>query len=421
MPVAALTDGLRPGAHLSQHPLWLLQIGVLYLLVGWLLGSYTVLRWPGLRFTLLIKRLLLTAGATGLALVLLGWLFDTPERVTLLHRGTLVLLLSLESVWSLGLRVLLRLIGAAPGSEDPLQLLATPQQGDHIAREWRRTPYSSAPRLLSPGLLGRELIRRSQLRQLAVAPGLDLDPEQQRQLLRLERRGVAVGSLEQMAEQRLERLPPSLLPQDWLDYAQLPWSNAFSFQRKLKRVADLAVAALLLVLTAPVLVVAALWIRLEDGGPVFYVQERSGWLGQPFLVLKLRTMQHQPTAGPACWTVPGDQRITRIGRVLRPTRLDELPQLLNVLRGEMSLIGPRPERPELEQQLEAAIPHYRKRHWMPPGLSGWAQVCAPYAASLEEAELKLSYDLYYLRHWSTALDLLILAKTIKTVLKGAGR
>ncbi len=107
--------------------------------------------------------------------------------------------------------------------------------------------------------------------------------------------------------------------------------------------------------------------------------------------------------------------------MLRRTRLDELPQLINVLRGEMSLIGPRPERPELEQDLEVRIPHYRKRHWMLPGLSGWAQVCAPYAASVEEAELKLSYDLYYLRHFSVWLDLLILAKTVKTILKARGR
>lgn len=110
-----------------------------------------------------------------------------------------------------------------------------------------------------------------------------------------------------------------------------------------------------------------------------------------------------------------------MGLLLRRTRLDELPQLLNVLWGDMSLIGPRPERPELEHELELRIPHYRKRHWMRPGLSGWAQVCAPYAASVEEAELKLSYDLFYLRHWSTWLDLLILAKTIKTVLKAKGR
>jgi len=421
LPVALLTDRLRPGAALLQHPGGLLLIGLIYLLLGWLLGSYTVLRWPGLRAGLLVQRLVLSAGATALALVLLAWLVDAPERVTLLHRGTMALLLGLQMLWSLGLRLLMRGIGAAPGTAPPQSLLVSRQAGEQVRREWQRTPYVSEPRLLPPGLLNRELNRRSRLRELAVAPGLELDSEQQRLLDRLERRGVALASLEQLAEQQLQRLPPALLPQDWLEYAQLPWSNEFSFQRKLKRVADVAVALVLLVLTAPLLLLAALAIRLEDGGPVVYVQERSGWMGEPFQLIKLRTMQHRRTDGLACWTVPGDQRITRVGRLLRPSRLDELPQLLNVLRGEMSLIGPRPERPELEVRLEQAIPHYRKRHWMPPGLSGWAQVCAPYAASVEEAELKLSYDLYYLRHWSTALDLLILAKTIKTVLKGAGR
>ena len=116
-----------------------------------------------------------------------------------------------------------------------------------------------------------------------------------------------------------------------------------------------------------------------------------------------------------------DRRITRVGLWLRRLRLDELPQLINVLRGDMSLIGPRPERPELEHELEEHIPHYRKRHWMRPGLSGWAQVCAPYAASIEDSDLKLSYDLYYLKHFSTWLDLIILFRTIKTVLKAGGR
>ena len=421
LPVAAFTDRVRPGALLLQNPLGLLWIGVVYLLLGWLLGSYTVLRWPGLRLSLLMQRLALTAAATVLALVLLGWIVDVSEQLTLLHRGTLVLLLIIQSIWSLLLRLVLRGIGAAPGTARPQTLLATPEEGEQIRREWQRTPYVNQPRLLRPGVLNRELNRRSRLRELAVAPGLDLDPDQRRQLNRLERRGLSVASLEQLAEHQLQRLPPSLLPYDWLEYAQLPWSNEFSFQRKLKRVADVAVAMLLLVATAPLLLLVAAAIRLEDGGPVFYVQERSGWLGQPFQLLKLRTMLHRTTDGPACWTVPGDQRVTRVGRLLRPTRFDELPQLINVLRGEMSLIGPRPERPQLEIELEHAIPHYRKRHWMPPGLSGWAQVCAPYAASVEEAELKLSYDLYYLRHWSTALDLLILAKTVKTVLKGAGR
>ncbi len=421
VPAATIVDALRPGALLSLQVFDVLKCASLYLLLGWLLGSYTVLRWPGLGLSLVLKRLLLTAIATGLAMVLLGWLLNASETVTVLHRGTLVLLLSLEMLWGLGIRVGLRLVGAVPGRPSPLLLLASPKQGRLIAQEWVRTPQPNAPRLLSPGLLRSELMGPRDMGQLAVAPELELEPEQQRQLEQLEQRGVTLSSLEQMVEERLERLPPALLPQEWLDYAQLRWSNEFSFQRKLKRVADVAVAGLLLLLSSPLLLLAALGIWLEDRGPVLYVQERSGWMGQPFRVLKLRTMRQQRHEGPASWTVPGDQRITRVGRLLRPSRLDELPQLLNVIRGEMSLIGPRPERPELEHEMERSIPHYRKRHWMPPGLSGWAQVCAPYAASIEEAELKLSYDLYYLRHWSTALDLLILAKTIKTVLKGAGR
>ena len=416
-----LAHQLRPLAQLHTHPDWLFQLGWIYLLVGWLFGNYTVLRWHGLRLGLLLKRLALTGGGTALLLVLLGWLLNAPEEITLLQRGNLLALLMFQSFWSLGVRLVLRVSGVAPGAADPLPLMASGSQARLIAREWLRSPNARRPQLISPSSLGQERLRRSRLRQLTLAPGLVLEPEQQRQLEQLEQRGVSLTTLEQLVGTQLERLPPALLPQEWLDYADLPWSDEFSLQRKLKRVADVAVALLLLTVSAPVMLLAALLIRLEDGGPVFYEQERSGWMGRPFRLFKLRTMQHRSTDGPACWTTPGDQRITRIGQLLRPIRLDELPQLLNVLRGEMSLIGPRPERPELEDQLEASIPHYRKRHWMPPGLSGWAQVCAPYAASVEEAELKLSYDLYYLRHWGTALDLLILVKTIKTVLKGSGR
>ena len=201
----------------------------------------------------------------------------------------------------------------------------------------------------------------------------------------------------------------------------MPWAAPFSVQAQLKRLADLLIAALLLLLTAPFVCLAAILIWLEDHGPVFYRQQRSGWLGRPFTVLKLRTMRHQSKSEQTPWTQPGDQRITTVGLWLRRLRLDELPQLLNVLNGEMSLIGPRPEQPKLEHDLERHIPHYRKRHWMRPGLSGWAQVCAPYASSIEDSDFKLSYDLYYLRHFSIWLDLVILFRTIKTVLKAGGR
>jgi len=228
-------------------------------------------------------------------------------------------------------------------------------------------------------------------------------------------------TLLEMAEHQQQRLLPAHLPEEALTLDDVPWADSLSVQRQLKRTADVVVAAVLLLLTLPLMVLAALLIWLDDPGPVFYVQDRSGWMGETFRLYKLRTMRQADPAAPARWTIRNDDRITRVGWFLRRVRLDELPQLLNVLIGDMSLIGPRPERPELEHDLEESIPHYRKRHWMPPGLSGWAQVCAPYAASVEEAELKLSYDLYYLRHWNVGLDLLILLKTIKTVLKASGR
>jgi lipopolysaccharide/colanic/teichoic acid biosynthesis glycosyltransferase len=225
----------------------------------------------------------------------------------------------------------------------------------------------------------------------------------------------------EMAEHQQQRLPPAHLPEEALTLDDVPWADTLSVQRQLKRTADVAVAASLLLLTLPLIALAGLMIWLEDRGPTFYMQHRSGWMGETFRLYKLRTMRCSNPSEPATWTQPRDDRITRVGWFLRRVRLDELPQLLNVLLGDMSLIGPRPERPELEHELEERIPHYRKRHWMPPGLSGWAQVSASYASSVSEAELKLSYDLYYLRHWNVGLDLLILLKTIKTVLKAGGR
>ena len=258
----------------------------------------------------------------------------------------------------------------------------------------------------------------------AITPALRQAPELRPLLDRSEvsdPRQLRVLSVISLFDQQQERLPPLLITEDGLTYDDLPWAATFSVQAQLKRLADLLVSAALLLITAPLVLFAGVLIWLDDRGPIFYAQQRSGWLGKPFRVLKLRTMTVQPRDAPATWTTPGDYRITMVGRFLRRIRIDELPQLFNVLKGEMSLIGPRPERPEFKQDLERQIPHYRKRHWMRPGLSGWAQVCAPYASSVEDSDLKLSYDLYYLRHFSTWLDLVILFRTIKTVLKAGGR
>ena len=149
--------------------------------------------------------------------------------------------------------------------------------------------------------------------------------------------------------------------------------------------------------SAPLLLVAALLIRLEDGGPILYSQIRTGLYGEAIRIWKLRSMGQAAEREGARWASRDDPRVTRVGGWLRRLRIDELPQLVAVLKGDMSLIGPRPERPELEETLENVIPHYRVRHWVRPGLSGWAQVCYPYGASIADSRMKLSYDLYYLR------------------------
>ena len=322
-------------------------------------------------------------------------------------------------LWSVLCRVLLRRGVLVP--PPPACVLVTASDERSIVRDaWQRTP----PREPLQELTLKEVVSLSPPLVVAVGHSLQRDSDQLRLLAQLESRDPRETVLTTplaLIERQLERLPPRLLPEPWLQFAELPSNRMFSFERQLKRVADLIVALALLVVTSPLMLVAMLMIWLEDHGPVFYVQGRSGWLGQPFRVYKLRTMTVASSLADPRWTQPGDQRITWIGNWLRKLRLDELPQLFNVLRGDMSLIGPRPELPEFEKALEEHIPHYRKRHWMRPGLSGWSQVCAPYAASVEDSELKLSYDLYYLKNFSIWLDLIILFRTIKTVLKASGR
>jgi len=325
--------------------------------------------------------------------------------------------------WALLVRLALRkglLLSDAPR----LLLLAHHNEIPAVLAAWQRIPHRQRLSPVDALRLQGRLEQPEQPLLVAVSSEMRLDPSQRSLLESLEMRDPRVVrsvSVLSLFEQQQERLPPVLMGDVSFTYDDLPWASTFSVQAQLKRMADLMVSALLLLFTAPLMAVAALLIWLEDRGPIFYTQQRSGWLGRPFTVLKLRTMTVQPADAPPEWTQVGDHRITPVGSVLRRLRLDELPQLLNVLNGEMSLIGPRPERPELELQLELSIPHYRKRHWMRPGLSGWAQVCAPYASCIEDSDLKLSYDLYYLRHFSTWLDLVILFRTIKTVLKASGR
>ncbi len=256
---------------------------------------------------------------------------------------------------------------------------------------------------------------------LVLAITHDVGGDLLRAVMRCYEQGVRVLSMQSLYEQLAQRVPVEHVGNNWFVVLPLEQNGGQRAYGAIKRLTEMALAALVLVLFAPVLPVLALLIKLDSPGPVFYTQQRVGRAGRPFRLVKLRSMVADAEKdGRAQWAQQGDARVTRVGRSLRKSRLDEVPQLLNVLKGDMSLIGPRPERPEFVAQLEEQIPFYRTRLAVRPGLAGWAQVNYPYANSVEDALVKLQYDLYYIKHQSLYLDLIIVLKTVGVVLTMRG-
>ena len=262
------------------------------------------------------------------------------------------------------------------------------------------------------------------LRNWAVEDDVDeivfesgLTPQDELALLGCLDAGVKVSSYSDFIEERYNLIPVDKIDAKWLFSTRLDLSHPY--YQGVKRFIDIAVSSVGLVVTAPLILVVAIIIKLESKGTVFYSQVRTGRFSRSFRIYKLRTMASNSEVNGAQWAVKNDSRITAVGKVLRKTRLDELPQFWNVLKGEMSLIGPRPERPEFVGELSKEIPFYQQRHLVKPGLSGWAQVNYPYGASVEDAYNKLTYDFYYIKNASLALDLQIVLRTIGTVMKGS--
>lgn len=239
-------------------------------------------------------------------------------------------------------------------------------------------------------------------------------------LLKEREQGKSIIPLMNWCEEQLQRIPPELVHPQWLLRAEGFGLRPGSKSWRIKRATDILGAAVLLIGTLPIVVAASILVWVEDRGPIFYSQIRTGLYGKPIRIWKLRSMKVNAETEGISWAVKKDPRVTRIGQVIRKMRIDELPQLVSVLRGDLSLIGPRPERPEIEERLEREIPNYRIRHWVRPGLSGWAQVCYPYGASVADSRAKLSYDLFYLRNASFLLDLLVTIKTIRLVANAEG-
>jgi sugar transferase (PEP-CTERM system associated) len=240
-------------------------------------------------------------------------------------------------------------------------------------------------------------------------------------LTKLKFEGVSIHHSADFCMRISEELPLECLTDSWLWFSDGFDLLLAKLDRKLKRVADVMLSGIGLVAALPIIVAASLALWLDSEGPILYRQERVGLFERRFKIIKFRSMKTQAEKdGQPVWAIVNDHRITRVGRWLRRLHIDEIPQMINVLKGDMSFIGPRPERPEFVEQLKKKIPFYNLRHYVRPGITGWAQVCYPYGASVEEATRKLQFDLYYIRTASLLFDLRILLKTLQVVLYQRG-
>ena len=347
---------------------------------------------------------------TALILALVGLLFVRHAIVL-----PLVAVMLPHRVLVLGTGPEARLVEASLTSTNPLGLRLV----GFYALEKSQESVVSPSRIIARGSL------EDTVRQLGVNEVIVAVRQQRggvlplRALLDCRLGGVLVTDLARYFERVHGQVPIESLKVSWLIYGEGFRQNFF--RNLVKRAFDVTVSLALSVIAVPLIAVAAVLIAAEGGGPVLYRQQRVGYRGRTFTVFKLRSMsQDAEKDGKAAWAVVNDERITRVGRLIRRTRIDELPQLLNVLKGDMSFVGPRPERPEFVAMLTEQIPFYAVRHSVKPGLTGWAQVRYSYGASVEQSVRKLEYDLYYVKNHTLLLDLMILLETVRVVLLGEG-
>jgi sugar transferase (PEP-CTERM system associated) len=376
--------------------------------------------------------------AVGAASILLAAVYVVLPGL-MIGNGIFVSALTVFLVAILGWRLLFNHVTALQGLEERVLIVGTGESARTAAREilerrdfgYRVVGFVDddesriGERIVNPAIIGTptqlmQLVTRERIDRIVVGLSdrrgkLPVDA-----LLRAKLAGVRVEDVTTV----YERLTGKILVEDvrpsWLIFGD--GFRVSRWTRTLKRTLDLAMSLAMVIVGLPFMALTALAILLEDGAPVIYRQERVGENGHAFRVYKFRSMRKDAeSAGRPVWAAADDDRVTLVGRFIRKTRLDELPQLWNVLRGDMSFVGPRPERPFFVEQLAREIPFYEQRHAVKPGLTGWAQVKYRYGASLEDAMEKLRYDLYYIKHLSLAFDLTIIFDTVKVILfrKGA--
>ncbi len=373
--------------------------------------------------------------ALGVAAIVLALIFYALPKM-MLGRGVFLVALGLMLTLMIAWRFLVRWLIGHPRLAERVLILGAEDGAIAIAREVldRRqegyevigfvgdNPQQVGQSLINPSVVGvmgdlKEVVEKYNPDRIVVALAdrrgrLPLDL-----LLRFKVRDeIAVEEASHFYERLTGRISTERLQPGQLVFAETKtWMR---FYRRLRRLFDVILSMIGLVLSSPFMLFVTVAIKLESKGPVFYTQERVGLHGTSFRIIKFRSMSVDAEKFGAVWAKESDPRVTRVGGIIRKLRLDELPQFINILRGEMSVIGPRPERPEFVTQLERQIPFYSERHLVKPGLTGWAQVRYPYGSSIEDARQKHQYDLYYIKNQSPLLDTIILFETARVVLFG---
>jgi sugar transferase (PEP-CTERM system associated) len=382
----------------------------------------------------LFVRAVQALGATSLILAgLYFWLDDL-----MVGRGVFMLAALFVMLFVFGWRIAFDWASLRVGSRDRLLLVGTSEAAVKLARELydRRElgveivgfidpdPDRVGAPVINPGVIGTiadipRIVRERSVDEVVVSLSDARGKLPMDTLLDMKLEGVSFEHLASVYEKYTGKIAVENLRPSWLIFS--PGFKKGRFLRVAKRALDVGVAGAGLLLAAPVIVLVAIAVKWTSPGPALYRQERVGLRGRTFRVIKFRSMRQDAEKNTgAVWATKGDSRVTPIGAFLRRTRLDEIPQLWNVLKGDMSFVGPRPERPEFVASLTQDIPFYGQRHTVRPGLTGWAQIRYTYGASIEDALEKLQYDLFYIKNMSIALDLFIIVNTVKTVVMRKG-
>ena len=375
--------------------------------------------------------------ALGLAWVALALMFYALPQV-MIGRGVTLISLPLALFFMVAWRLSIHWILGHPDLGERILIVGSGPFAVEIAKETLQRkdagfrvvgfvdndPALVGKSLINPKVIGltselASLVKRENIDRLVVAIGDRRGQFPTQELLRLSLSGdVTIEESAAFYERLTGRVLLDMIRPSWLIFSSR--GRRARINELMRTAMHRALALIGAILSLPIVVITAILIKLESRGPILYKQERVGKNGRPFKVMKFRSMRVDAEKDGPVWAKSDDQRMTRVGRVIRKIRVDEIPQFWNILRGEMNFVGPRPERPHFVAQLAAEIPYYEQRHLIAPGLTGWAQINYPYGASIEDAKQKLQYDLYYMKNHSLALDATIMFETIKTILFGKG-